>query len=76
MFNGNYRGVGGFGNVGKFGSRGDERPIWKDLLLVSLPAFIASVLPIVVGHALSKPDPTPPQGGCDCKTPATKGEDK
>lgn len=34
----------------------EQRPYWKDLLLATLPAFIGSVLPIVVGHMLTSPE--------------------
>ena len=33
------------------------RPLWEDLLLVSIPTFIGSVIPIVVGHFLMPDEP-------------------
>ncbi len=37
-----------------------ERPLWKDLLLVTVPTFVGSVLPLLLSIALS-PDEPPPQ---------------
>jgi hypothetical protein len=41
----------------------NERPLWKDLLLVTVPTFIGSVMPILVAHFLS------PQEGGEPGTP-------
>jgi len=38
-----------------------ERPLWKDLLLVTVPTFIGSVVPIIVAHFLAPDEPHPNQ---------------
>lgn len=52
-------GSGGFGSRGPFSDKPERPSYWKELLIATLPAFVASVMPIVVSHILSKDKPTP-----------------